>query len=46
MQISYAWATASVPVGALLMLLSSCINLYKMFKSKDGEISKEVNIVC
>lgn len=39
MAISYSWATASVPAGALLIGTTSIINLVKMFRSEDGNYS-------
>ena len=36
MNLSYSWASASVPAGSLLLLVTSGINLVKMVRSKDG----------
>ncbi len=36
MNLSYSWASASVPAGSLLLLITSVINLFKMVKSTDG----------
>ena len=36
MNLSYYWASASVPAGSLLLLVTSGINLVKMVRSKDG----------
>lgn len=39
MELSYSWATASVPVGCLLITITSAVNLAKMFRSEDGTYS-------
>ncbi len=36
MNLSYAWANASVPAGCILILITSSINLIKMIRSEDG----------
>ena len=36
MNLSYSWASASVPAGSALMTITSVINLVKMLKSEDG----------
>ncbi len=36
MNLSYSWASASVPAGSVLLTITSLINLVKMIKSKDG----------
>ena len=36
MNLSYSWASASVPAGSALMTITSVINLIKMLKSEDG----------
>ncbi len=36
MNLSYSWASASVPAGSVLLLITSLINLFKMVKSEDG----------
>ena len=36
MNLSYSWASASVPAGSALMAVTSAINLVKMLKSEDG----------
>lgn len=36
MNLSYSWASSSVPAGSLLLLITSVINLFKMAKSGDG----------
>ena len=36
MNLSYSWATASVPAGSALMTITSAINLVKMIRSEDG----------
>ncbi|MDQ1004538.1 C4-dicarboxylate transporter DctQ subunit [Neobacillus niacini] len=33
--ISYSWATISVPVGALLMIISTCIKIFKALKKEN-----------
>lgn len=40
MNLSYSWATASVPAGSVLMLITSLINLFKMIRSENGEYGK------
>lgn len=40
MELSYSWATASVPIGALLLTITSAINLVKMIRSRDGTYSE------
>lgn len=37
---SYAWATLSVPVGATLLLITTIIKIYKLFKSEQARIFK------
>ncbi|MCR4657117.1 MAG: TRAP transporter small permease [Lachnospiraceae bacterium] len=47
MNLSYSWASASVPAGSFLLLITSGINLVKMFKSEDGTYGKQGgNDVC
>lgn len=41
MELSYSWATASVPMGCLLLTITSAINLTKMLRSPDGSYSAE-----
>ncbi|KAE9634024.1 MAG: TRAP transporter small permease [Epulopiscium sp.] len=41
MNLSYSWATASVPVGSILLTITSVVNLVKMFKSEDGTYAAE-----
>ncbi len=36
MNLSYSWASASVPTGSILLLITSVINLFKMIKSENG----------
>lgn len=36
MNMSYSWATASVPAGSILMLITSAINFVKICRSDDG----------
>ncbi len=36
MNLSYSWASASVPAGSILLLITSAINLLKIVRSKDG----------
>ncbi|MBR4670152.1 MAG: TRAP transporter small permease [Butyrivibrio sp.] len=36
MNLSYSWASASVPAGCVLLLITSVINLVKMIKSDNG----------
>jgi C4-dicarboxylate transporter, DctQ subunit len=33
--ISYSWATISVPVGALLMIITTCIKIFKALKKEN-----------
>lgn len=40
MNMSYSWATASVPFGSALMAITSAVNLVKMFRSEDGTYGK------
>ena len=44
--ISYGWCTLSVPVGAALMFLSTCVRLVRMFVNPAAEkaLEKEVNL--
>ncbi len=35
--ISYSWATVSVPIGAVLMMISTGINIYKALKMPPAE---------
>lgn len=41
MNLSYSWATASVPVGSILLTITSVMNLVKMFRSEDGTYAEE-----
>ena len=41
MNLSYSWATASVPAGSALMAITSIINLVKMIRSEDGTYGKK-----
>lgn len=41
MNLSYSWATASVPAGSALMAITSSINLVKMIRSEDGTYGKK-----
>ncbi len=36
MNLSYSWASASVPAGCILLVITSVINLLKMMKTEDG----------
>ena len=40
MNLSYSWATISVPIGSIMLIVTSIINLRKMLHSKDGTYSK------
>ncbi len=47
MNLSYSWASASVPAGSFLLLITSGINLVKMRRSEDGTYGKQGgNDVC
>ncbi len=47
MNLSYSWASASVPAGSFLLLITSGINLVKMLRSEDGTYGKQGgNDVC
>lgn len=47
MNLSYSWATSSVPAGSALMVVTSAINLVKMFRSQDGTYgSKGGSEIC
>ncbi len=41
MNLSYSWATASVPAGSALLTITSFINLGKMIRSEDGSYGKQ-----
>ena len=41
MDLSYSWATASVPAGSLLLTITMAINLVKMIHSPDGTYGKQ-----
>ena len=41
MNLSYSWATASVPVGSALMTITFVINLVKMIRSEDGTYGRK-----
>ena len=41
MNLSYSWASASVPCGCALMLITSAVNLVKMIKSEDGTYGEQ-----
>ncbi len=43
LHISYAWVTASVPVGALCMIISTATKLVEVIKSKAGDFGREDN---
>ncbi|HHT51172.1 MAG TPA: TRAP transporter small permease, partial [Eubacteriaceae bacterium] len=40
MNLSYSWATISVPIGSIMLIFTSIINMRKMIYSKDGTYSK------
>ncbi len=47
MDLSYSWATASVPAGSALLTVTMTINLLKMFRSETGTYGKqEGNDIC
>lgn len=46
MNLSYSWATASVPVGSILITITSIINLIKIFKSEDGTYAEGGKDLC
>ena len=47
MELSYSWATASVPAGSALLTITMAINLVKMFSSEDGTYGKQGgNEIC
>ncbi|MDK2799643.1 MAG: hypothetical protein PWP27_1360 [Clostridiales bacterium] len=46
MNLSYSWATASVPVGSILLTVTSLINLIKMLKSDDGTYAEGGKDLC
>ena len=47
MNLSYSWATSSVPVGSALIIITSVLNIFKMFRSEDGTYGKQGgNDVC
>ena len=47
MELSYSWATASVPAGSALLTVTMAINLVKMFRSEDGTYGKQGgNEIC
>jgi len=42
-QLSYAWATLSVPVGSILLLISTLVKLHQVYKSKEAASLKMEN---
>ncbi|MEC9490586.1 MAG: TRAP transporter small permease [Halanaerobiales bacterium] len=42
-ELSYAWATLSVPVGSILLLISTIVKLYQVYKSKEAASLKMEN---
>ena len=41
MNLSYSWASASVPAGCALMLITSAVNLVKIVRSEDGTYGEQ-----
>lgn len=46
MNLSYSWATASVPVGSILLVITSIINLVKIIRSEDGTYAEGGKDLC